>query len=123
MKIRILIAIMLPLLGGISASAQTTAPPPDDSQPATSNIPGQQYPRIDSALRCTFRLKAPDAQKVRLHLDKDCDMVRDTNGVWSVTTPPQVPGFHYYWFMLDGVNVCDPASETFYGVGRQYRLR
>jgi enterochelin esterase-like enzyme len=31
-----------------------------------------------------------------------------------------VPGFHYYWFILDGVNVCDPASETFYGVGRQY---
>jgi enterochelin esterase family protein len=92
----------------------------DDSKPASSNILGQQYPRIDSELRATFRLKAPDAQKVRLHLDKDYDLVRDTNGVWSVTTTPQVPGFHYYWFILDGVNVCDPASETFYGVGRQY---
>jgi enterochelin esterase family protein len=54
-----------------------------------------------------------------LHLGKDYDMERGTNGVWSVTTPPQVPGFHYYWFILDGVNVCDPASETFFGVGRQ----
>jgi enterochelin esterase family protein len=54
-----------------------------------------------------------------LHLDKDYDMERGTNGVWSVTTTPQAPGFHYYWFILDGVNVCDPASETFFGVGRQ----
>lgn len=101
------------------AGAQPTAAS-DGSQPASSNISGQQYPRIDPELRATFRLKAPEAQKVRLHLDKDYDMERDTNGVWSVTTTSQVPGFHYYWFMLDGVNVCDPASETFYGVGRQY---
>jgi enterochelin esterase-like enzyme len=36
-----------------------------------------------------------------------------------VTTSPQVPGFHYTWFILDGANVCDPAIETFYGYGRQ----
>ena len=64
----------------------------DDSKPASSNILGQQYPRIDSELRATFRLKAPDAQKVRLHLDKDYDLVRDTNGVWSVTTTPPSAG-------------------------------
>jgi enterochelin esterase-like enzyme len=99
--------------------AQSTDPS-DGSQPASSNIPGAEYPRIHSDLRVTFRLKAPEAQKVRLHLDKDYDLVRDSDGVWSVTTAPQVPGFHYYWFILDGVNVCDPASETFYGVSRQY---
>jgi enterochelin esterase family protein len=76
----------------------------EESQPASSNVSGQQYPRIDAELRCTFQLKAPDAQKVRLHLDKDYDMERGTNGVWSVTSTPQVPGFHYYWFMLDGAN-------------------
>ena len=65
-------------------------------------------------------MKAPDAQKVRLHLDKDYDLAKDSSGVWSVTTTPQVPGFHYYWFILDGVNVRDPAGETFYGVSRQY---
>jgi hypothetical protein len=92
---------------------------PDAGVPASSNVPGAEYPKIHSDLRVSFRLKAPDAQKVRLHLDKDYDMERGTNGVWSVTTTPQVLGFHYYWFMLDGVNVCDPASETFYGVSRQ----
>jgi enterochelin esterase-like enzyme len=44
---------------------------------------------------------------------------READGLWTVTTRPQVPGFHYYWYILDGVNVSDPASETFYGVGRQ----
>ncbi|MGO9110679.1 MAG: hypothetical protein ACLP9L_15775 [Thermoguttaceae bacterium] len=92
----------------------------DDSKPSRWNIPGRQYPRVDSESRCTFRLTAPNAQTVRLHLDKDYDMVRDAQGVWSATTGPQAPGFHYYWFMLDGVNVCDPASETFFGVGRRY---
>ena len=30
----------------------------DDSKPASSNIPGQQYLRIDAQLRATFRIKA-----------------------------------------------------------------
>ena len=92
----------------------------DDAIPATSNVPGAEYPKIHSDLRVSFRLKAPEAQKVRLHLGKDYDMARDGDGVWTVTAQSQVPGFHYYWFILDGVNVSDPASETFYGVSRQY---
>jgi enterochelin esterase family protein len=119
MKSKLLLITALPLLAGQLCLAQP-APAADDSKPSTTNIPGQQYPRIDSELRATFRLTAPNAQKVRLHLDKDYDMQKDDTGVWSVTTTPQVVGFHYYWFILDGLNVCDPASETFYGVGRQY---
>jgi enterochelin esterase family protein len=46
-------------------------------------------------------------------------MTRDAEGVWTVTTDPLVPGFHYYSILIDGVAVCDPASETFYGMGRQ----
>jgi hypothetical protein len=59
-------------------------------------------------------------RRSRLHVDKDYNLERGSNGVWTVTTTPQVPGFHYYWFIVDGVNVSDPASETFFGVGRQY---
>ena len=36
-----------------------------------------------------------------------------------MTTPPAVPGFHYYWFLVDGVSMNDPASETYFGWGRQ----
>ena len=119
MKLKLVFLSLASALAGQFCVAQP-APADDDSKPATSNIPGQQYPRINSDLRASFRLKAPDAKRVRVHVDKDYEMERDTNGVWSVTTTPQVPGFHYYWFVLDGVNVCDPASETFYGVSRHY---
>jgi enterochelin esterase family protein len=115
--------ILLPLAGLLiltgSVCLAQEARPADDSKPASSNISGQAYPRIDSQLRATFRLKAPEAKRVQLQLEKDYNLVRDANGVWGVTTSPQVPGFHYYWFILDGANVCDPASETFYGYGRQ----
>jgi len=46
-------------------------------------------------------------------------MTKDAEGVWSVTTPPAVPGFHYYWFVLDGVPVSDPASESYFGYGKE----
>jgi len=91
----------------------------DDSKPAPTNIVGQDYPRIHSDLSVTFQVKAPDAQKVQLQLGKIYDMTKDADGVWSVTVPPQVVGFHYYYLIIDGVQVSDPASESFYGVGRQ----
>ncbi|MGA7318232.1 MAG: alpha/beta hydrolase-fold protein [Silvibacterium sp.] len=91
----------------------------DDSKPAPTNIAGQAYPRIHSDLRVTFQLKAPDAQTVQVQLGKKYDTERGPDGVWSVTLPPQVVGFHYYYLIVDGVQVSDPASESFYGVGRQ----
>jgi hypothetical protein len=46
-------------------------------------------------------------------------MTKNADGVWSVSTPPAVPGFHYYWFVLDGVSVNDPGSETYVGYGKE----
>ena len=40
------------------------------------------------------------------------------DGVWTVTSPPVVPGFHYYALIVDGVRVNDPGSDTFFGTGR-----
>ena len=37
---------------------------------------------------------------------------------WEVTTDTISEGFHYYSLLIDGVAVADPASETFYGMGR-----
>ena len=92
----------------------------DDSKPASTNIVGQDYPRVHADNRVTFRLKAPDAQKVQVSLgNTNLDMQKDADGVWSVTVPPQVVGFHYYYLIVDGVQVNDPASETFYGVSRE----
>jgi enterochelin esterase-like enzyme len=65
-----------------------------------------------------FRVKAPDAQKVQLDLAKKYDMVRNSEGIWEVTTDSLSEGFHYYSILIDGVALCDPASETYYGMGR-----
>lgn len=75
----------------------------------------------------TFRLKAVDAKKVQLQPGgsdnglgaKAFDMDRGDDGNWTVTTPMAVPGFHYYWFVVDGAIVNDPGSETYFGWGRQ----
>src|SRR5699024_3880962 len=40
------------------------------------------------------------------------------DGIWSVTTDSIGGGFHYYSLLIDDVAVADPASETFYGMGR-----
>lgn len=97
------------------------------ARPASSNVRGAGYPRVDADGRVTFRLKSPDARKVQLQpggadngLGKgSLDMERQGDGVWTVTTAPAVPGFHYYWFLVDGVAVNDPGSETYFGWGRQ----
>jgi hypothetical protein len=98
----------------------------DDSKPATSNVPRALYPRIHPDRRVTFRLKAPEAKSVKVQpggsdngLGKGpYEMQRSDEGTWTVTIPPAVPGFHYYWLIVDGVAVNDPGSETFFGYGK-----
>jgi enterochelin esterase-like enzyme len=85
---------------------------------ATSNVRTAKYPRVLPDHRVIFRIKAPDAQKVQIDLGKKYDMVKAADGSWEVTTEPQGEGFHYYSLLIDGVAVADPASETFYGMGR-----
>ena len=92
--------------------------------PAASNVPGAQTPRIHSDRRITFSLKAPDATSLQIAGGDGLGagpfpMTKGTDGVWNVTTPPSVPGFHYYWFVLNGVAVNDPASETYFGYGKE----
>jgi enterochelin esterase-like enzyme len=86
--------------------------------PASTNVRRAKYPQILPDSRAIFRIKAPDAQKVQLDLVKKYDMVKDSAGVWEVTTDSLSEGFHYYSLLIDGVAVADPASETFYGMGR-----
>lgn len=87
--------------------------------PASTNIRNAQYPQILPDNRVVFKVKAPNAQKVQIDLGKKYDMVKDTSGVWNVTTDSISRGFHYYSLVIDGVALADPASETFYGMSRQ----
>jgi len=86
--------------------------------PASTNVRGVKYPQILPDGRAVFRVKAPDAQNVQLDLAKKYNMVKNSEGVWEVTTDSLTEGFHYYSLLIDGLAVADPSSETFYGMGR-----
>jgi enterochelin esterase-like enzyme len=85
---------------------------------AATNIRSAQYPQILPDNRVVFRVKAPQAQKVQIDLGKKYEMAKDTGGYWAVTTDSISKGFHYYSLLIDGMALADPASETFYGMGR-----
>src|SRR6187399_1720341 len=86
--------------------------------PAPSNIRNAPYPQITTDSRVMFNIKAPEAQKVQIDLGKKYDLIKDTAGFWKVTTDSISEGFHYYSLLIDGMAVADPASESFYGMGR-----
>ena len=91
-----------------------------DFQPATTNVWGAEYPRVDSTGRVQLRVKAPDATKVRVNFwsGPKVEMVKQADGFWTLTTPPLVPGLHYYTFVIDGAEVSDPNSHAFFGGGK-----
>jgi enterochelin esterase-like enzyme len=87
---------------------------------ATTNVWGADYPRVDSAGRVQVRIKAPDATKVRLNFwsGPKVDMEKGADGFWTMTTPPMVPGLHYYTLIIDGAEVSDTNSQAFFGGGK-----
>ncbi|MCY2953905.1 MAG: alpha/beta hydrolase-fold protein [Planctomycetota bacterium] len=89
-----------------------------DARIPSTNAPGHQYPQIEADLRATFRISAPNARQVLLDLSGRHAMAKDDNGVWTITTEPLVPGFHYYSFIVDGVALADPDSESYFGMSR-----
>jgi enterochelin esterase-like enzyme len=110
---------LVPLVLAAAVHQPDGAKPPE-GVPATTNIRGAEYPRIHPDLRVTFRIKAPEAQKVVFGFfdAQRYPAEKDENGFWTATTEPQVPGFHYYRVFIDGAEVNDPSSETFYGTGK-----
>jgi hypothetical protein len=111
-------------LGLLALGFRASTRAEDQSVPAATNVPGAQTPNIHSDRRITFSLKAPDATSLQVAGGDGLGMgpfpmTKGTDGTWSVTTPPSVPGFHYYWFVLNGVAVNDPASETYFGYGKE----
>src|SRR5947209_9985886 len=88
--------------------------------PAETNVPGAEYPRVDGASRVELRVKAPDAAKVKVNFwsGPKLDLEQQSDGFWTVTTPPQPPGLHYYTLNIDGAEVSDPSSYSFFGGGK-----
>jgi len=103
------------LLASVCAAQESA-----DFRPATTNVWGAEYPRVDGAGRVEIRIKAPDATKVRLNFwsGPKVDMVKQEDGFWTVTTEPLAPGLHYYTLFLDGAEVTDLGSHAFFGGGK-----
>jgi enterochelin esterase-like enzyme len=107
--------VLLPCLAALGAAQE-----PTDFRPASTNVWDAQYPRVDTKGRVEIRLKAPEATKVRLNFwsGPKIDMGKGPDGVWSVITEPLVPGLHYYTLIVDGVEMADTGSRSFFGGGK-----
>lgn len=94
----------------------------DVSYPATTNIPGAEYPRLHEDLSATFRVQAEHAQRVQLLMELGqsvSEMAKADDGTWEVTTKPLSPGFHYYAISVDGFVSNDPGSRTFFAARKE----
>lgn len=70
-------------------------------------------PEVHPDKTVTFRYKAPEATEVKLYtqfVDKQQAMVKDTNGVWSITLGPAKSDIYPYCFIVDKISVADPNN-------------
>ena len=119
--------VLLPLLAGQIALAQATpsqsepspaVPALEDFKPASSNQGGKEFPQVNSEHRARFRIVAPRAQSVRVLEWGGIALTKGEDGAWVGTTRPLDEGFHYYRINVDGAEVPDPGSKSYFGAGR-----
>ncbi|WP_138478314.1 alpha/beta hydrolase-fold protein [Dyadobacter bucti] len=92
----------------------------DDFKPSELNQPGQEYPQVNSQGYARFRIKAPQADSVRVSLGLGgrggTRLTRDAEGFFTGTTEgPLDEGFHYYHLNVDGGTFNDPGTLNYYG--------
>ena len=121
---RITFILIATLICGIASAqfagvqrGQQPQPLPEGFKPASTNTFLSPYPAVNAQTRqAMFRVVAPTAQNVQIDLSgKKYDMTKDTAGVWTCTSEPQVVGFHYYAVLIDGVAVMDRNTEAYFG--------
>ena len=119
--VKIMLAVLLTAVCCTQVTAQgfRREQMPEGSYSPVTNINRNGFPRVLKDGSVMFRVNAPQAQQVQIDLGgMKYDMTKGEAGVWMVTTKPQVPGFHYYSLITDGVSTADPASQSFYGCSR-----
>jgi len=95
------------------------AAPARDGQRLTPELmaklfpPGVVSPEYNADGSATFRVLAPDAEKVEF----ECQMfeglkpmTKGERGVWSVTVKPDQPDIYPYSFIIDGTKIADPNN-------------
>lgn len=103
----------------VSGAFAQNADYPANTKPASTNLVGVQWPRVDADRKVYFRISAPQAQSVVVSLG-NLALTKGEDGNWTGVTTPQDPGFHYYNLKIDGTQVADPNSEAFYGSSKLF---
>jgi len=70
-------------------------------------------PEVGADRKITFRLRAPEAQKVLLtanFLSESQPLTKDAEGLWAVTVGPLAPEIYEYNFVVDGLSIPDPVN-------------
>ena len=86
--------------------------------PSRTNLNNAAYPQVMPNSSVVFKVKAPEANNVSVKFGKQYNMTKDNEGFWSVATDSLDPGFHYYVLNIDGAEVVDPSTKTYYGMER-----
>ena len=96
----------------------------EDFKPSATCQPRQQYPQVNSQGYVRFRVQAPAARYVIASAGHGGHMggtvlKRQEDGSWMGTTlEPEDEGFHYYTLSIDGAQVVDPGTHSYYGGAR-----
>jgi len=112
--IRIFIrGISLGVLASSLLVAQDVAPhrPADAYHAPTSPLVALVSPELHADRTVTFRIRAGSASDVRLSLDGVHGMVKDADGIWSVTLGPLEPEIYEYSFQIGGAKVMDTGTN------------
>ncbi|MEJ2594452.1 MAG: alpha/beta hydrolase-fold protein [bacterium] len=74
-------------------------------------------PRVHPDKTVTFSYLAPQSSEVKLSGQfqrEPVAMTKGEQGIWSVTVGPVKPDIYPYFFIVDGVNVMDPANVAYF---------
>ena len=84
-------------------------------------------PEVHADRGVTFRIKAPQAHEVQIDVkgrtsnangEKPFEMTKSGEGIWTYTTEPLDPGFHYYFVYVDGFRCADSSNPLYFGWAR-----
>ena len=99
-------------------------PAPGRAAPQGMRTQGPPSHEILPDHRVTFRFTAPRADEVLLNGDweggRGVPMIKDAEGLWSVTVGPLEPEMWGYTFSVDGVRTLDPQNQDTKRDGRRY---
>ena len=115
------VAVLVSSLAAPAGAQQKAAP-----EAARPRAEPQATTVVNPDRTITFRLKAPEATSLVVQIQtppKNTTVVlqKGENGVWTGTTAtPLAPDIYFYYLVMDGLDIHDPAARYFKGQGPKW---